>query len=54
MIANGGNMKGSLILMRHGRSKWNALNIFTGWVDVPLNLEGICRMVQRSSLSRGE
>jgi len=30
-----------LILMRHGLSKWNKLNVFTGWVDVPLSSEGI-------------
>lgn len=30
-----------LILMRHGLSKWNKLNVFTGWVDVPLSTEGI-------------
>ena len=30
-----------LILMRHGQSKWNELNLFTGWVDVPLSQKGI-------------
>lgn len=25
-----------LILLRHGQSEWNAKNLFTGWVDVPL------------------
>ena len=30
-----------LHLIRHGRSLWNAANRFTGWVDVPLSLEGI-------------
>lgn len=34
-------MKGKLILMRHGKSLWNQLNIFTGWVDVPLSADGI-------------
>jgi 2,3-bisphosphoglycerate-dependent phosphoglycerate mutase len=33
--------KSKLILMRHGQSQWNKLNIFTGWVDVPLSQEGI-------------
>ncbi|HEY5554053.1 MAG TPA: histidine phosphatase family protein, partial [Cellulomonas sp.] len=23
-----------LVLLRHGESQWNALNLFTGWVDV--------------------
>ena len=30
-----------LILMRHGQSMWNAANLFTGWVDVPLTEVGI-------------
>ncbi len=30
-----------LILMRHGQSMWNAANLFTGWVDVPLTNKGI-------------
>ncbi|MDF2577488.1 MAG: hypothetical protein K0S74_972 [Chlamydiales bacterium] len=30
-----------LIMVRHGKSMWNHLNLFTGWVDVPLNQEGI-------------
>lgn len=30
-----------LILMRHGQSEWNRLNLFTGWVDIPLCAAGI-------------
>ena len=30
-----------LILLRHGQSIWNARNLFTGWVDVPLSEKGI-------------
>lgn len=30
-----------LILMRHGQSTWNLLNLFTGWVDVPLTEKGV-------------
>ena len=30
----------TLILLRHGQSEWNAKNLFTGWVDVPLNDQG--------------
>ena len=30
-----------LILMRHGQSEWNKKNLFTGWVDIPLSLEGV-------------
>jgi 2,3-bisphosphoglycerate-dependent phosphoglycerate mutase len=29
-----------LILLRHGRSEWNDLNLFTGWQDVDLSPEG--------------
>ena len=28
---------GTLVLLRHGQSTWNAKNLFTGWVDVPLS-----------------
>ena len=31
---------GTLILMRHGESEWNASNQFTGWVDVALTAKG--------------
>lgn len=30
-----------LILMRHGQSQWNLYNLFTGWVDIPLSLQGV-------------
>ena len=29
-----------LILVRHGQSKWNQENRFTGWVDVDLTEKG--------------
>ncbi|GAB2761168.1 phosphoglyceromutase [Amycolatopsis magusensis] len=28
------------MLLRHGQSTWNAENLFTGWVDVPLSEQG--------------
>ena len=31
----------TLILLRHGESEWNALNLFTGWTDVPLSSAGL-------------
>jgi 2,3-bisphosphoglycerate-dependent phosphoglycerate mutase len=31
---------GTLVLLRHGESEWNKLNLFTGWVDVPLSETG--------------
>jgi 2,3-bisphosphoglycerate-dependent phosphoglycerate mutase len=33
-------MTGTLVLLRHGESEWNAKNLFTGWVDVDLNSKG--------------
>ena len=30
-----------LVLVRHGESEWNDLNIFTGWADAALNEKGI-------------
>jgi len=31
---------GPLVLLRHGESEWNAQNLFTGWVNVPLSAAG--------------
>jgi 2,3-bisphosphoglycerate-dependent phosphoglycerate mutase len=31
---------GTVILLRHGESAWNAEGLFTGWVDVPLSATG--------------
>jgi 2,3-bisphosphoglycerate-dependent phosphoglycerate mutase len=33
-------MTHTLVLLRHGESEWNAKNLFTGWVDVPLTDKG--------------
>lgn len=35
-----------LILMRHGESLWNARNLFTGWVDVPLSEKGVREAIE--------
>jgi len=32
---------GRLVLIRHGQSVWNKKDVFTGWVDVPLSVDGI-------------
>ena len=32
---------GVLVLLRHGQSKWNLENLFTGWHDVPLSERGV-------------
>jgi len=31
---------GDLVVLRHGQSTWNELNLFTGWHDVPLTALG--------------
>ena len=31
-----------LILVRHGESEWNKMNLFTGWTDVDLTTYGMC------------
>lgn len=33
-------MTHTLVLLRHGESEWNSLNLFTGWVDVALTDKG--------------
>lgn len=34
-------MTGTLILVRHGQSEWNLLNLFTGWKNPGLTEQGI-------------
>lgn len=31
----------TLVLIRHGESQWNKMNLFTGWTDVDLSSNGI-------------
>ena len=38
MYTKENNMK--LVLVRHGESEWNKLNLFTGWTDVDLSEKG--------------
>ena len=33
-------MFGDFVILRHGQSTWNELNLFTGWHDVPLSPRG--------------
>ena len=44
----------TLVLLRHGESEWNAKNLFTGWVDVPLSEKGRAEAVRGGELLRGE
>jgi 2,3-bisphosphoglycerate-dependent phosphoglycerate mutase len=40
----------TLILLRHGHSEWNAKNLFTGWVDVDLNEQGVEEAVKGAAM----
>ena len=39
-----------LVLVRHGESEWNKLNLFTGWTDVPLSDKGHEEAIQGGKL----
>src|ERR1700710_1746456 len=43
----------TLVLLRHGESEWNALNLFTGWVDVDLSDKGREEATHGGGLIRG-
>jgi 2,3-bisphosphoglycerate-dependent phosphoglycerate mutase len=43
---------GTLVLLRHGESVWNAENLFTGWVDVPLSDKGVREATRGGELLR--
>jgi 2,3-bisphosphoglycerate-dependent phosphoglycerate mutase len=43
---------GTLVLLRHGESVWNAKNLFTGWVDVPLSDKGVAEATRGGLLLR--
>ena len=40
----------TLVLLRHGESEWNAKNLFTGWVDVPLSEKGVAEATRGGTL----
>jgi 2,3-bisphosphoglycerate-dependent phosphoglycerate mutase len=41
---------GTLLLLRHGESEWNAKNLFTGWVDVGLSEKGRAEALRAGTL----
>ena len=43
----------TLVLLRHGESEWNELNLFTGWWDVDLTEAGERQAVRGGELLRG-
>src|SRR6478609_99705 len=49
-----GAMTYKLILLRHGESEWNEKNLFTGWVDVPLNDKGRAEATRGGELLKAE
>ncbi len=42
-----------LVLVRHGESRWNLSNKFTGWVDVPLSENGIKESLKAAKNLKG-
>ena len=45
-------MTGTLVIVRHGQSEWNLLNLFTGWHDVGLTEQGIAEAVAAGETMR--
>lgn len=45
-------MSKTLIVLRHGQSLWNELNLFTGWVDVRLTEQGQAEAARAGELMR--
>ncbi len=43
-----------LVLVRHGESEWNRLNLFTGWTDVPLSEKGRAEAAEGGRLLKEE
>lgn len=41
-----------LVLLRHGESEWNKLNLFSGWTDINLSDEGIIESREAGKLIR--
>ena len=47
-------MTGTLVLLRHGQSTWNELNLFTGWHDVELTALGKSEAAAAGALMKEE
>lgn len=43
---------GTLVLLRHGQSEWNAVPTFTGWCDAKLTVRGIEEAIEAGLLLR--
>ncbi len=47
-------MQNVLVLVRHGESEWNKLNLFTGWKDPDLTEKGIAEAKRAGQLLKGQ
>ncbi len=47
-------MDNVLVLVRHGESEWNKLNLFTGWKDVDLSEKGVAEARNAGRLLKGQ
>ena len=47
-------MENALVLVRHGESEWNKLNLFTGWKDPDLTEKGIAEARAAGRLLKAE
>ena len=47
-------MDNVLVLVRHGESEWNKLNLFTGWKDPALTEKGIAEAKKAAVLLKGQ
>jgi 2,3-bisphosphoglycerate-dependent phosphoglycerate mutase len=47
-------IKNVLVLVRHGESEWNRLNMFTGWQDVDLTEEGVAEAHRAGAMLKAE
>ena len=44
----------NLVLLRHGESIWNKDNLFTGWADVDLSVQGKTEAARAGELLKAE
>jgi 2,3-bisphosphoglycerate-dependent phosphoglycerate mutase len=47
-------MNNVLVLVRHGESEWNKLNLFTGWRDVDLSEKGVAEARRAGQMLKAE
>jgi 2,3-bisphosphoglycerate-dependent phosphoglycerate mutase len=47
-------MNNVLVLVRHGESEWNKLNLFTGWKDPDLSPKGVAEALSAGRLLKAE